>query len=170
MAFPPAGAAAPALPEGRFSGPAEFSQLLRLALAQAAARGWREMLWCDPDFGDWPLGERAVAQALNDWSGSGGRLTLLAGHYGVVLKRHARFVAWRQTWAHRVECRKSAAASAGRLPSALWAPGWVLERLDVPRCTGVAGADPGRRLALKEHFQAHLSASSAGFPATVLGL
>ncbi|WP_426145480.1 hypothetical protein [Polaromonas sp. DSR2-3-2] len=165
-----AGAAPSMLLGGRFSGRSEFAGLVRQAMAAAAAQGWREMIWCDPDFGDWPLGERAVAQALNDWAGGGRKLTLLAEHYDAVLRQHARFVTWRRTWAHVVECRKSGAASRGCLPSAFWSPAWVFERLDSPRCTGVAGADLVRRIALKERLSEHLSSSSAGFPATVLGL
>ena len=165
-----AGAAPSMLPDGRFSGRSEFAELVRQAMAAAAAQGWREMIWCDPDFGDWPLGERAVAQALNDWATSGRKLTLLAEQYDTVLVRHARFVTWRRTWAHVVECRKSGAVSRGCLPSAFWSPAWVFERLDSPRCTGIAGADLARRTALKERLNEHLSASSAGFPATVLGL
>ena len=165
-----AGNALSMLPDGRFSGPTEFSALVRQALAVAAAQGWREMTWCDPDFGDWPLGERAVAQALGDWAKSGRKLTMLAEHYDAVLGRHARFVTWRRTWSHVVECRKSGAASKGRLPSALWSPGWVMERLDGQRCTGVAGADPARCITLKERLSEYLSVSSPGFPATVLGL
>ena len=57
--------------EGRFSGRAEFAELVRQALAAAAAQGWREIILSDPDFEDWPLGERAVAQSLNDWSKNG---------------------------------------------------------------------------------------------------
>jgi len=93
-----AGAAPSMLPDGRFSGRSEFAELVRQAMAAATAHGWREMIWCDPDFGDWPLGERAVAQALNDWATSGRKLTLLAGQYDTVLVRHARFVTWRRTW------------------------------------------------------------------------
>lgn len=158
------------LPEGRFSGRSEFAELVRQAMSAAAAQGWREMIWCDPHFGDWPLGERAVAQALNDWAGSGRKLTLLAEQYDTVLRQHARFVTWRRTWAHVVECRKGGAAASGCLPSVFWSPAWVFERLDIPRCTGVAGADIARRIALKERLSDHLSGSSAGFPATVLGL
>ena len=165
-----AGAELSMLQEGRFSGRSEFAELVGQAMAAAAAQGWREMIWCDPDFGDWPLGERAVAQALNDWAESGRKLTMLADNYDAILRQHARFVTWRRTWAHVVECRKSGAASKGCLPSAFWSPAWLFERLDSPRCTGVAGADLARRTALKERLNEHLSASSAGFPATVLGL
>ena len=156
--------------EGRFDGRTEFSELVRRALATAAAQGWREIILCDPDFEDWPLGERAVAQALNDWSRRGGRLTMLAGNYDTVLKQHARFVTWRQTWSHAVECRKSARLSAGSLPSALWSPGWMFERLNLAHSTGVAGSEAGRRVFLKERLSERLLGSSPAFPATVLGL
>ena len=164
------GAVPAALLEGRFSGRTEFAELIRQALAAAAAQGWREIILCDPDFEDWPLGERVVAQALNDWSGGGRKLTMLAKNYDAVLRRHARFVTWRRTWAHIVDCRSSAATPADAMFSALWSPGWVFERLDMQRSTGVAGSDIGRRISLKERLNERLLNSSPAFPATVLGL
>jgi len=159
-----------ALREGRFSGRLEFTDLVRQALQVAAAQGWREIIWCDPDFADWPLGERVVAQALNDWSSNGRKLTLLAANYDAVLGRHARFVTWRRAWSHLVECRKSAVVSAISLPSALWSPVWMFERLDTDRCIGVASSDAARRVALKQRLSECLLNSSAGFGASVLGL
>ena len=163
-------AAPAALPEGRFGGRSEFGVLVRQALAAAATQGWPEIIWCDPDFADWPLGERVVAQALNDWSSSGRKLTLLAVRYDVMLGRHARFVTWRRTWSHLVECRKCSAASADNLPSALWSPVWMFERLDIQRSIGVTSSDAVRRIALKERLNERLLNSSAGFGASVLGL
>lgn len=160
----------PVLLEGRFGGPGEFSALIRLAFATAAARGWREIILSDSSFDDWPLGERAVAQSLNDWSRSGRKLTMLAKSYDEVMRRHARFVTWRRTWAHIVECRSNACMSADDLPSALWSPDWVLQRLDRARCAGVAGAAPARRLMLKQRLEECLRKSSPAFPATTLGI
>lgn len=156
--------------EGRFSGRTEFAELIRQALAVAAAQGWREIIFSDPDFEDWPLGDRTVAQSLHDWSRSGRKLTLLARNYDGVLRRHARFVAWRRAWSHIVECRSSAMASADTFPSALWSDGWVMERLDVTHCMGVAGSEVERRIALKERLKERISNASLAFPATVLGL
>ncbi|MDQ3058782.1 MAG: hypothetical protein M3R45_04575 [Pseudomonadota bacterium] len=170
MTVLPPEAALPSLLEGRFTGRAEFADLIRLALATAAAQGWREIIVCDPDFEDWPLGERVVAQALNDWSKSGRTFTMLAANYEALVRRHARFVTWRRTWAHLVECRKSAATPAESLPSALWSPGWVLERQDLPRCIGMAGSEPARRVALRERVNEVLLKSSPAFAATTLGL
>lgn len=160
----------PNLPEGRFSGRDAFADLIRLALATAAAQGWREIILCDPDFEDWPLGERAVAQALNDWSKTGRRLTLLAENYDALVRRHARFVTWRRTWAHIVECRQAQVTQPDSMPSALWSPGWVFERLDLPQCSGRAGAEAARRVALKERLKEVLLHSSPAFPASTLGL
>jgi hypothetical protein len=164
------GAVPPALLEGRFSGRTEFAELIRQALAAAAAQGWREIILCDPDFEDWPLGERVVAQALNDWSRGGRKLTMVAINYDAMIRRHARFVTWRRTWSHIVDCRRSAATPVDSMPSALWSPGWMFERLDPQRSTGVAGSDMARRIALKERMNERFLGSSPAFPATVLGL
>ena len=165
-----AGGPAAALPAGRFTGRVDFQQLVRDALARAAQEGWREMILSDPDFADWPLGERAVAESLGAWSASGRRCTLLACRYDELAIRHARFVSWRRTWSHIVEARACTAADPLEFPSAIWSPGWVMQRLDPQRCNGVSGAEPERRLLLKENLQAWIAKSSASFPATTLGL
>ena len=159
-----------ALPQERFSGPAEFAELIRCAFAAAAAQGWRHIIICDCTFEDWPLGERAVAQSLNDWSKSGRKLTMLAKNYDKLIRRHARFVTWRRKWAHIVECRSNAAISADDLPSALWSPVWVFQRLDLDRCLGLAGSEAARRLALKERLDECLRRSSPAFAASTLGI
>lgn len=160
----------PALLHGRFEGHAEFAGLIRQAFAVAAAQGWREIILCDANFEDWPLGERIVAQALNDWSKSGRKLTMLAQNYEEVTRRHARFVTWRRTWSHIVDCRGCASVAAGDLPSAFWSPAWVFERLDLVRCTGIAGSEAARRVALKERLAEKLLKSSPAFAATTLGI
>ncbi len=161
----------PGLPGGRFAGRREFAEMIRHAFAAAAAQGWREIILSDPDFGDWPLGEREVAQALNDWCKTGRKFMMLAENYDAVLARHARFVAWRRAWSHLVECRANKATPGGRgVPSALWSPGWMFERLDARRCSGVAGVDGARRVALRQRLNERLLDSSAAFAATVLGL
>lgn len=160
----------PGLIEGRIAGRGEFTEVIRQAFAAAVVEGWREIILSDPDFDDWPLGERGVTQALNDWSKAGRKLTMMAGSYDTVLGRHARFVTWRRTWSHIVECRASTATPADSMPSALWSPGWAFERLDVRRCTGVASSDVNRCVLIKERLNERLLNSSPAFPATVLGL
>lgn len=158
------------LPEARFEGPTQFSALIRLAFAAAAEQGWRDMIICDNTFEDWPLGERAVIQSLNDWAKSGRSMTMLAKNYNEVVRRHARFVSWRRTWSHIVDCRANTAITASEMPSALWSPLWVLQRVDQARSIGFSGAQAIRRTALKERLNECLKLSSAAFPATTLGL
>lgn len=158
------------LPSGRFEGRATFQQLVRDALACAAREGWRELVLCDPDFSDWPLGERAVAEALQAWSAGGRRCTLLARRWDEVVRRHPRFVGWRVTWAHIIDARACRSADPLEFPSAIWSPGWVLQRLDVERSNGYSGAEPERRLLLRETLNEWLRKSSPSFPANTLGL
>ncbi len=160
----------PALPEGRFNGRSEFTDLIRRAFATAAAEGWREIIICDADFADWPLGERELTASLNQWSKTGRKLTMLARNYDEVQRKYARFVTWRRTWSHIVECRGIASMSADDMPSALLGSSWVFERLYRDRCIGIAGAEAARRVALRERLNECLSRSTPAFPATTLGL
>ena len=156
--------------QGRFEGPTEFAQLVRTAFATAASQGWREIIICDSTFEDWPLGERAVSESLNEWAKSGRKLTMLAKSYNEVTRRHARFVAWRRTWAHIIECRANSAISPDDMPSALWSSEWVFQRVDSVRSTGFSGVEVIRRVALKEKLDEYLKRSAPAFAATTLGL
>ena len=158
------------LPDGRFDGLAVFAQLVRDALACAAHEGRPHMVWSDANFLDSPLREKAVNESLHAWSRKGRRLVLLAQRFDEVQRHQARFVQWRNTWDHLVECRVCRQVDASEFPSALWSPHWVMRRLDLERSTGVSGSEPRRRVVLKEELDECLRQSSPGFPSTVLGL
>jgi len=158
------------LPEGRFDGRQAFISLIRQALQTAAREGWTSLVLSDTDFADWPLGERVVVDALTAWAGRGRHLRLLAKDFGPVRQRHPRFVQWRITWAHLVEAHAFGAAAAGDVPSAIWSPGWTLERLDPLRCVGVATIDGARRVALRERLDSTWIKGSPSFAPTTLGL
>ncbi|HEY9207471.1 hypothetical protein [Acidovorax soli] len=161
----------PDLPSGRFSGRDAFMQLVRNGLATAARDGWAEIVVSDANFHDWPLGELAVIESLQQWARSGRRFTMLACTFDEVIRRHARFVRWRGTWDHIITCRRSPSADPLDLPSALWSPAWVLHRVDPLHCVGVSGFEPDRRVLLRESLHEWLrSKSSPGFPSTTLGL
>lgn len=160
----------PPLPEGRFVGRQAFVGLVRQAIECAAREGWSSLWLSDADFADWPLGERAVVEAFNAWAGRGRQLRLLAQDYGPVRLQHPRFVHWRTTWAHLVEAQVWPSAAAGEIPSAIWSPGWSLERLDPLRCAGVSSLDSVRRVALRERLDAAWHRGGPGFAASVLGL
>ncbi len=166
----PAPARAGALLEGVFAGRADFQQLVRDAIDTAAREGWRDMLWCDLSFDEWPLGERSVEASLQAWSKTGRKLTLLAKRYDTVLAKHHRFVQWRKQWSHIIEARAVSSASEEEFPSMLWSPGWVLHRLQPTWSKGVCSTDPERRLQTRELLADWLSKSAPAFPATTLGL
>lgn len=156
--------------EGAFSGPTEFAQLVRDALATAAAQGWKEMVWSDASFEDWPLREKAVVDSLEAWARSGRRLTLLAHNFDAIIRFQPRFVRWRVLWDHIIECRVCRHLDASEVPSALWSPYWAMRRLDTVRSTGQAGSEPQRRVLLREELEECRRNSGPGFPSTTLGL
>jgi hypothetical protein len=158
------------LPVGRLQGRREFVDLVRVALACAAREHWSPLVLCDPDFADWPLGERAVIGSLQSWAGRGRQIRFMARDFSRLRELHPRLVQWRVTWSHLVEARACRWLSGGDLPSALWSPDWILERLDLERCTLVASKDPERRVQLQERLDACWQQGSPSFPATTLGL
>lgn len=157
-------------PTGRFLGRVAFQQVVRDALACAVHEGWREIVISDPNFEDWPLGESAVCASLQAWARQGRKFTMLAISYDEVVRRHARFAAWRTAWSHVVECRSCRSASAQDLPSALCSPAWAMQRLDVDHSSGICGDEPQQRLLLRQNLDEWLRKSSPAFPASVLGL
>lgn len=158
------------LPEGKFLGRETFRGLIRAALAEAARAGWRELIVSDASFADWPLSDRDTIEALNAWARRGQSFTMLAKGYGEVTRQHARFVEWRRLWSHKIDCRVCPAADPLDMPSALWSPVWILQRFDTVLSGGVSGREPERQAVLRESIEGWLKRSSAGFPATTLGL
>jgi hypothetical protein len=163
-------AGSPGLPEGIFEGRQDFHAHLRAALAAAARNNWRELVLADPDFLDWPLGERASVDALQAWSAAGRSLVLLAQRFDVFERHHARFVHWRRMWSHIVDCRACHGPGLPQVPSAIWTPGWFLQRIDVEHGRAVCGHEPARRRALREQIDECLRHARPAFPATTLGL
>jgi hypothetical protein len=168
----PADAAAlrPALPTGRLQGRQVFADTVRLAFEVAADQGWSHITLSDADFADWPLGERAVVDALNRWARRGRTLKMLARHYDQLRLLHPRFVQWRVTWSHLVEAHACVGAAGAELPSAIGTPVWTLERLDPLRNTLVGSVDAERRVALQERVNECWLRSTPSFPASQLGL
>ena len=158
------------LPEGVFDGLEAFQSSLRLALDAAARQGWRQIVLSDADFSDWPLGDRSTAAALQAWAASGRSCVVLAKNFDVFARHHARFVQWRQTWSHIIDCRVCNVAGSPAVPSAIWTPTWFLQRIDGDRARGVCGHDRGRLGALRELVDECLRQSKPGFPSSTLGL
>ena len=158
------------LPSGRFAGRDAFAQLVRDALACAAQQGWREIFVCDASFEDWPLHERLVSESLHAWSKPGRRFVMLASRYDAVLRYQPRFVSWRKSWGHIIDCRVCRHVDALDFPSMIWSSAWAMRRLDLLHCAGVCGAEPERRVQMREVLDELDLNSGPGFPASTLGL
>lgn len=158
------------LPQGRLQGRSVFTQALRDALQAAAREGWNELILCDAHYADWPLGERAVVESLQAWSRGGRRFVMLGMDYAGVMRRHARFVKWRQTWDHIIECRVCRSGDALAFPSALWTPAWVMQRIDSERDVLLCDNAAPQRVELRQLLDEWRRDSTPGFPASVLGL
>lgn len=149
----------------------EFHGALRAALTNAADQGCREIWLCDLDFADWPLSEPAVIETLTRWAKSHRKLHLLAQHYDEFPRRHARWVTWRRTWSHIVECRANTELEAGKMPTMLLAPGLVTVRLvDPVRYRGSASTKTADAIEAREVIDAVLQRSEEAFPVTSLGI
>lgn len=158
------------LPSGLFDGRVAFQARLHSAFAAAAQQGWREIVLSDPDFAEWPLGERSCIAALQAWAGSGRSLLLVAEDFSVLQRSHARFAAWRRLWSHIVDARACSGSGAPPVPSAIWTPAWSLHRLDPVRSRGVCSTQPEHGRALRERIDECVRQAKPAFPASILGL
>ena len=158
------------LPDGTFVGREAFRTRIRAAIMAAASEGWRDMVFSDADFEDWPLNERAVVEALGAWVRQSQGLVMLARRYDTVVRIHPLFTEWRRFWSHKIECRQYTQADAQDLPSVLLTPTWALQRMNAVSGGGISGAEVERRVALRQTMDEWLKRSTPGFPATTLGL
>lgn len=156
----------------RIDGRVAFQHAVREALAECARRGDPELVLCDADFSQWPLGERDVMAAFDAWAQSRRRLTVLASSYDDVVRRHPRWVAWRRTWAHIVECRALSPGEAGPCPTLLLVPtGPLTLRLhDTERYRGTWSTEPRDATEARELLDALHPHTVESFGATTLGL
>lgn len=148
-----------------------FQAAVRALIGLAGARGARELVLCDPDFADWPLGEPAVLAALSAWALPHRRMVLLARHFDHFDRAHPRWVAWRRQWGHVVECRAADEQDADGLPSVLVAPPLgALRRADALHWRGWCYSEPNDIRRCTEMVDAALQRGSPSFPVTQLGL
>lgn len=147
-----------------------FRQALREAFALAARQGCPRIWLVDPDFEHWPLDEPEVIESLKRWGLPHRRVTLVAHHFDALARHRPRFVAWRRTWSHIVECR-AWPREEGALPSLWLGSGLQAVRLlDPVRFRGAVEDDAASLQQWAESCDAFLQRSEAAFPADTLGL
>ncbi|MBC7699442.1 hypothetical protein [Aquabacterium sp.] len=170
MTMPAGDPSEPAL--GRIDGWPDFIDRVRAAMAMAAAHPV-PLYFCDGDFSRWPLGERSVMEAFQQW-GLNSRVThcvLVAATLDELPRRHPRWVAWRGTWAHRVKCYL---ADPDQGPSLM--PTLVLEKqlglrlLDPISGRGLWSRRPVDLSEWRQEADVILQRCSEALPPTTLGL
>lgn len=162
---------AAALGGGRFEGRAAFDSHVLHFLQRAAEERWPELIVADPDFADWPWGTLAATELLQQWARHGRLMTVLAYRFDALPRRHPRWMQWRTVWDHKLQCRRMLARDVSLVPSMLWSPQWVVERLDMERCIGVASAERASIVPQGEMLQEWIRhQSTPGLAASVLGL
>jgi len=148
-----------------------FQQALREVFAALPASSCREVLLCDEDFADWPLGEVAVVDALSRWINSRRKLVVIARHFDEVQRRHPRWVQFRRQWAHAVDCQGAEAVDVRPLPVALLATGGCVLRLaDAVHHRGRLSIEEVDIRLTREGIDAILQQSGPAFPPTTLGI
>jgi len=153
-----------------------FVQAIKDLLGEAAAGTWTDLYFCAPQFEDWPLGDSDVVDALVRWSRLGGarHCQFIAGHYEQWPAHHPRWVQWRRTWSHLVNCWQPEEEMADHLPSMLLLSGprrsLLLELTNNHYQTGWLTRTGSRLGAARQEIDAILQRSVPGFSATVLGL
>ncbi|HET9642433.1 MAG TPA: hypothetical protein VFP68_03525 [Burkholderiaceae bacterium] len=150
---------------------AEYLEALRALIAEAADLGAGELFLCDPDFADWPLNEPAVIDHLMRWAAPHRRIALIAQHYDEVVRRHPRFVQWRQVWGHLVDARIPEDTEASDLPTLLLVPEVAsLRLLDRRHWRAVISRDGAQMHLCRDELDAISQRSHPGFAARPLGL
>lgn len=157
---------------GRIEGWQDFEDRLRAGLAMGITEpaDWR---LSDPDFAQWPLGERAIVEVLQQGVLAHPRtsLTLLAARFEAFARQHPRWLAWRQGWSHRVRCLQANDEDAPQLrPMLLWPGRLGLRLLDPLTGRGVWSTDPATLHVWQADFDVISQRSTEAMPSTTLGL
>lgn len=141
------------------------------ALTRVRERGCRELLLCDADHAQWPLGDRATLEHLSAWVMSHRRLTVVAAQFDTLQRQHPRWVNWRRQWSHVVQCRQVDEADVASIPSMVLAPGEVSLRMrDMVRFRGRLSFERADAVRDGDELDAFLQRSHEAFPVTSLGL
>lgn len=149
----------------------EFHEALKEAFGLVADKGCREVFLADPNFAEWPLGERAVIDSLTRWAYAHRKLVLLSESFEEFPRRHARWTEWRRQWSHVVECRTVDEADVGQLKGLFLAPGILTLRvLDAEHYRATLSFDPADGVRIRDALDALLQRSEEAFPVTTLGL
>lgn len=157
---------------GRITSWRDFEDRFRAAMAMVAAEPV-DITMVDADFGHWPLGQRSVMAALQQWSlgSTTHRCQLLAASYDGFARTHPLWVGWRATWAHRVLWHQVPEDFVSALCPTVVLHGSLGLRLhETQHGAGVWTRDPGTLTEWLAEIDVILQRSEPALPPTTLGL
>lgn len=151
-------------------GRGDFTQAVRYSIAQAVARGERELFFVDADFEVWPFDDAVVLDQLTAWARlPQRRLVLVASRFDAMPRLFSRFTMWRGTFAHVVEAFATA-VEPSQIPTLLLAGPSSLMLADRLHWRG-HGLSTDKEVAdWREVVDVLLQRSEPGFAANTLGL
>jgi len=157
---------------GRISSWRDFEDRFKAAMAVAAAHPV-DLTLVDTDFSRWPLGQRSVIEAFHQWSvaSRGAQCRLVAAHYDGFGRHHPRWMSWRTTWSHRVQCYQVPEDLASSLMPMLVLRGTIGLRVNEPlRGGGIWTREQGRLTEWLTEIDVISQRSESALPPTLLGL
>lgn len=160
---------------GRITGWADWASKVREVLALAADQR-ASLLMLDTDFTQWPLGEIACVESLEQWSlrHSQVHCTLLARDWTAFPRQHPRWLRWRGTWAHKVSCKAVAEEDISSLqplrPTLVLQGVMGLQLLDTDAGVGLWSQRPAQLHEWWQFGDAISQRSAESMPVTTVGL
>ena len=160
------------LAPGALRSRADFDGAVCGALRHAIAQRSRRLIWLDPDFTAWPLGDPALLQDLTTWLKlPQRRLVLIAQRFDEVPRQHPRFVAWRRDWSHAIEAWSPSAGTEVQMPTlAIDDDRLCLQLFDRMQWRGRLTLDEQAARRWRDEIDALLQRCDAAFPVHHIGL
>ncbi len=159
-------------PHGRIGSWRDFADRVSAAMAVAAA-GCGSVTLIDTDFAKWPLGQRNVVEAFQQWAlaSRGHTCTLVAGDFSAFALTHPRWVTWRMRWGHRVGCHEVPPEWMSKLqPTLILQDSLGLRLIESRHGAGIWTRDKADLRVWQQEIDVILQRSHEAMPPTTLGL
>jgi hypothetical protein len=153
------------------SGRTALLDAVRQVLVELPEQAPRRVVLLDAEFGDWPIDEPQVLEALSNWARPPGRQLVLIGlDFDSLARQRPRFGRWRRAWAHRVDAFRPGDLTGPSLPAWLLAGNVAIEWLDRLHWRGRRVAEAAALRTMDETTDAILQRCEPSWPVTTLGL
>jgi hypothetical protein len=149
----------------------DFTAAVIWTVRSAVAQGARHIVCTGDGFGDWPLDDAGLLDALGPWLRLPmRRLSMLGRDFESVRSQHPRFSTWRRDYGHALEAW-TPPEEMGQLPTLIVSDTALsLQLVDSVHWRGRVSSDERKAHLLREQVDAFLQRSERAFPVHHLGL